>query len=72
MPDKPKKSTEQLVAEQAQAWSAVVPPNDAAIAFAAGLTSVIEGFARLQGQMAFEEEPSSFEAALQATKERAP
>ena len=67
-----RKTAENLAKEQAEAWSGVVPPNAAALAFAAGLAEVIEGFEKLRGEPAFEDEPSSFEAALQATKEPAP
>ena len=60
---------EELVAEQSQAWSAVSPPNAAAVEMARGLQSVIEAFEKLRGQMRFEEEPSSFDAALAETRE---
>ena len=68
----PGKPIEVLAAEQADAWSGVAPPNAAGAGFAAGLRSVLDGFAHVRGQLAFEDEPSSFEAALQATKERDP
>lgn len=51
-------------------WSAVKLPNAQAREMAAALDSVIKGFEALRGTMAFEDEPSSFEAALQATKDR--
>ncbi|MGD9804825.1 MAG: hypothetical protein AB7E81_13610 [Hyphomicrobiaceae bacterium] len=59
------KQTEQ----QIEAWMGVAAPNDPARAWAAQLAAVIEGFEALRGTVAFEDEPSSFEAALQATKE---
>lgn len=37
---------------------------------AAELATTIRGFEALRGTLAFEDEPSSFEAALQETKER--
>ena len=60
---------EELVAEQSKTWSAVTPPNAAAVEMAHGLQGVIDAFEMLRGQMRFEEEPSSFEAALNETKE---
>jgi hypothetical protein len=36
------------------------------------LADAIQGFERARGQLVFEDEPSSFEAALQETKERMP
>jgi hypothetical protein len=63
---------ERQVEEQAKAWSGIVPPSEAAREFARGLAAVAGGFERTRGQMAFEEEPSSFEAALQEIKETAP
>jgi hypothetical protein len=64
------KTFEQLAEELAATWAGVVPPNTAAREFAAGLHGVSKGFERQRGEMTFEEEPSSFEAALQETKER--
>ncbi len=63
------KKIQTIVEEQAKAWSHVRPPNPAGEEFAAGLAGLIDGFEKLRGQMAFEDEPSSFEAALQETKE---
>lgn len=59
----------ELIEEQAAAWSAVKPPNAAGISMAEGLAGVIAGYEAIRGMLAFEDEPSSFEAALQATKE---
>jgi hypothetical protein len=61
-----------LVKEQAEAWSGVMPPNAVGEELAAGFASLITGLTALRGQLAFEDEPSSFEAALQATKEPTP
>ena len=66
------KDIERQVEEQAKVWSRIAPPNAASRAFARGLAEAIQGFARARGQLAFEDEPSSFEAALQETKERMP
>jgi hypothetical protein len=61
---------EHQVQEQAKVWSGVAPPNAASGDFARGLNEAIQGFERTRGQLVFEDEPSSFEAALQETKER--
>jgi hypothetical protein len=63
---------ERQVEEQAKLWSGVAPPNAASEEFARGLAEIAKGFERLRGQMAFEEEPSSFEAALHEIKEQTP
>jgi len=52
-------------------WFGIDPPNDPARRLASELAATIEAFERLRGTLAFEDEPSSFEAALQATKEGA-
>ncbi len=59
----------EIVAVQARTWSGIEQPNEAAGIMADAMSATIEGFAALRGQLAFEDEPSSFEAALQATKE---
>jgi hypothetical protein len=50
-------------------WHAIEPPNDPAKRLAAELAATITAFEALRGTLTFEDEPSSFEAALQATKE---
>ncbi|MEJ1978024.1 MAG: GNAT family N-acetyltransferase [Acetobacteraceae bacterium] len=50
-------------------WSGITPPNDPARRMAADLAGTIAAFEAQRGRLAFEDEPSSFEAALQATKE---
>jgi hypothetical protein len=40
--------------------------------FVDGFASVIEGYQKRRGQLEFEDEPSSFEAALEETKEPSP
>jgi hypothetical protein len=52
-------------------WHDIKPPNEPAKRLAAELADTIKAFEALRGTLAFEDEPSSFEAALQATKERA-
>ena len=63
---------ERHVEEQAKIWSGIMPPCVASRDFARGLAETIRGFERARGQLMFEDEPSSFEAALQETKERTP
>jgi hypothetical protein len=50
-------------------WFGIDAPNDPGRRMAVDLASTIEAFERLRGEIVFEDEPSSFEAALQATKE---
>jgi hypothetical protein len=52
-------------------WFGIKPPNDPARRLAAELADTITAFEGLRGTLVFEEEPSSFEAALQATREGA-
>ena len=61
---------ERQVEEQAKVWSGIAPPNAASRDYARSLAEAMRGFERARGQLAFEDEPSSFEAALQETKER--
>ena len=63
---------ERAVEEQARLWSGIGPPNPASDDFARGLAEVAKGFERIRGQLVFEDEPSSFEAALREIKEQAP
>lgn len=63
-------STRATVEAQVRLWSGVEPPNEQARIMADQLESVLKGFAALRGSLVFEDEPSSFEAALQATKDR--
>ena len=60
--------TEAMIA----AWHGVQAPNDAGRRMAADLVGTIRAFEKLRGTMRFEEEPSTFEQALQQTKEPAP
>ena len=62
--------TNGIVEQQIELWADVKPPNDAARIMAGQLEAVLKGFAGLRGTIRFEDEPSSFEAALQATKDR--
>jgi hypothetical protein len=50
-------------------WFGVKAPNDPAKRLAAELADTIKAFEALRGTLIFEDEPASFEAALQATKE---
>ena len=52
-------------------WFGIKPPNKPAKRLAAELAATVAAFEALRGTLAFEDEPSSFEAALQATKEGA-
>lgn len=52
-----------------ETWHGVRAPNDPARRFAADLENTIRAFEALRGRMRFEDEPSSFEAALQAVRE---
>jgi hypothetical protein len=58
-----------LIEDSVAAWTGITPPNEPARRMAADLAGVIAAFETLRGTMRFEDEPSSFEAALQATKE---
>lgn len=60
-----------LVEKVAGTWSGVTPANRPAVLLAGQMEGAIAGFTAERGRMRFEEEPSSFEAALQATKEGA-
>ena len=48
-------------------WNGITPPNAAAHRFAADLAASIVAFEALRGDLAFEQEPSDFEVALQDT-----
>jgi hypothetical protein len=52
-------------------WFGIKAPNKPATRLAAELAGTIAAFEALHGTLAFEDEPSSFEAALQATKDTA-
>lgn len=62
----------EIVATQSRTWSGIEQPNEAAGIMADALAGTIAAFTALRGELAFEDEPSSFEAALQATKEPQP
>jgi hypothetical protein len=66
------KDIEHQVEEQAKFWSGIAPPNAVGHNFARDFAAAIRGFERARGQLAFEDEPSSFEVALQETKECTP
>ena len=50
-------------------WHGIVAPNEPARRMAADLMNTIRAFEALRGTLVFEEEPSSFEAALLEAKE---
>ena len=51
-------------------WHGVAPPNEPARRMGADLIETVRAFAALRGTLRFEDEPSSFEAALRATMEQ--
>ena len=51
------------------AWHGITPPNDPARRLAADLASTIAAFEAVRGTLRFEDEPSTFEAALLECKE---
>jgi hypothetical protein len=48
-------------------WHGVAPPNDVALRMLGDLEKLIRDFEALHGALRFEDEPSSFEAALRET-----
>ena len=50
-------------------WHGVEPPNAPGQRLAAELAETIAAFEKLRGTLVFEDEPASFELALQAAKE---
>jgi hypothetical protein len=50
-------------------WHGIAAPNDPARRMAADLINTIRAFEALRGTLVFEDEPSSFEAALLEAKE---
>ena len=66
------KSIMQIAEKQIETWVSLSPPNPMAATFVDGFVGVIEGYEKLRGQLQFEDEPSSFEAALEETKEPSP
>jgi hypothetical protein len=51
-----------------ETWHGIAVPNDVARRLAADLASTIKAFEAQRDRLQFEDEPSSFEAALQACK----
>lgn len=62
---------ETLIEATIARWHGIEPPNAPAQRLAADLAATISAFEALRGTIGFEDEPSGFEAALQATKEGA-
>jgi hypothetical protein len=50
-------------------WHAIDAPNDPARRMAADLITTIQAFEAQRGTLAFEDEPSGFDAALHDTRE---
>ena len=65
MPEDFQTQTEAYIAT----WHNIRAPNEAASRMAADLAAVIRAFETQRGRLRFEDEPSSFESALQACKE---
>jgi hypothetical protein len=59
----------ECIEDSVATWSGITPPNDPARRLAVDLAATIAAFEALRGSLRFEDEPSSFEAALLATKE---
>ncbi|MGL4413230.1 hypothetical protein [Roseinatronobacter monicus] len=62
--------TQTLVARSIKFWSGIDTPNPAAEEMSGHFLSARDEFANLRGKARFEEEPASFLAALQSSKER--
>ena len=60
----------ELIERQIELWSGIEPPNEAARIMVRQLETTIRSFEALRESVRFEDEPSSFEAALLATKDR--
>jgi hypothetical protein len=54
---------------QIETWTGIVAPNEAGQRMAADLVRTIAAFEAVRGTLRFEDEPASFEAALQETKD---
>ena len=63
---------EDLIEEQVARWHGVTQPHPSAREAARAMADLIQSFEKLRGQIQFEDEPSSFEAALVEFKERTP
>jgi len=51
-------------------WFGIDPPNDVALRHATHIAALSRGLVNLRGSLDFGSEPSSFEAALKASKEQ--
>jgi hypothetical protein len=60
---------EQSIEDNVRLWFGIEPPNAPGKRLAAELEATIAAFEALRGTLVFEEEPSGFDAALQATKD---
>jgi len=61
----------ETLSQSIRAWSGVECPNEAAKLGLNDFPGLLKEFEELRGTMVFEDEPSSFEAALLAEKEPA-
>jgi hypothetical protein len=55
-----------------ETWHGILAPNEPGRRLTAELADTIDAFEKLRGTLVFEDEPASFEAALQAAKEPTP
>jgi hypothetical protein len=55
-----------------ETWHGILAPNEPGRRLTAELADTIDAFEKLRGTRVFEDEPASFEAALQAAKEPIP
>ncbi len=53
-------------------WHGIAAPNAPARRLTGELAATLAAFAALRGDLAFEDEPASFEAALRGAMEKAP
>ena len=61
-----------IIEAYVQAWHGIPAPNEAARILAADLADAIRAFEGQRGRLQFEDEPSSFELALEDCKDAAP
>lgn len=67
MPPEPAETSKQYIRD----WSGIECPNEAAALALSDFPGLLEELATLHATLVFEDEPSSFEAALRAEKEPA-
>jgi len=69
MTDEERRALVRLMEQGVLAWSGIACPNGAGVQAMADMPGLVEELAALRGMLRFEDEPSGFEAALQAEKE---